>query len=86
MLTKSYLKLRTNWLNRQEHQFIVNKNTAVDEKFEELFESFTENEERSFEGHFGMEHCLIHAKEVEQFVYHSKKESAHGTGNKQNFG
>ena len=31
-----------------------------------------------FGSHFGMENCLIDAKDVTEFVYHTKKESAQG--------
>ena len=35
-------------------------------------------DEVTFGSHFGMENCLIHAKEVTEYVYHTKKESAQG--------
>ena len=31
-----------------------------------------------FGSHFGMENCLIDARDVTEFVYHTKKESAQG--------
>ena len=63
--------LRVNWLNKEDHKFKVPaefKNiTTLDEKFE---------------SHFGMEHCLIHAKDIiseQEFVYYTKQESATGS-------
>ena len=62
--------LRVNWLNKDDHQFTVPpefKDTILDEKFE---------------SHFGMEHCLIHAKDIiseQEFVYYTKQESATGS-------
>ena len=41
-----------------------------------MFANLTDKD--TFGSHFGMENCLIHAKEVSEFVYHTKKESAQG--------
>ena len=41
-----------------------------------------EHEGEEFEGHFGMENCLIHAKDIiskQEFVYYTKQESATGS-------
>ena len=60
------LRLRINWLNKAEHSF------NVPDEFKNL------TDKNTFEGHFGMKDCLIHAKEVTEFVYYTKKESAQG--------
>ena len=57
---------RINWLNKADHTF------DVPERFANL------TDEPTFGSHFGMENCLIDAKEVTEFVYHTKKESAQG--------
>ena len=57
-----------NWLNKDEHIFNV--------KEENEFQG------EEFEGHFGMENCLIHAKDIiskQEFVYYTKQESAAGS-------
>ena len=41
-----------------------------------------EHEGEEFEGHFGMENCLIHAKDIiskQEFVYYTKQEKATGS-------
>lgn len=55
---------KVNWINKEDHSF------NVPEKYADLTDDTT------FKSHFGMENCLIHAKEVTEFVYHTKKESA----------
>ena len=57
---------RINWLNKADHTFVVPP------RFANL------TDEPTFGSHFGMENCLIDAKEVTEFVYHTKKESAQG--------
>ena len=57
---------RINWLNKADHTF------AVPARFANL------TDEPTFGSHFGTENCLINAKEVTEFVYHTKKESAQG--------
>ena len=37
-----------------------------------------ESFDKRFESHFGMENCLVSAKDVTEFVYHTKDESATG--------
>ena len=56
-----------NWLNRKDHKFTVE---------EGAFKG------KEFQGHFGMENCLIHAKDIiskQEFVYYTKQESATGS-------
>ena len=63
--------LRVNWLNKENHKF------KVPAKFEDIATS-----DKEFESHFGMEHCLIHAKDIiseQEFVYYTKQESATGS-------
>ena len=41
-----------------------------------------EHEGEEFDGHFGMENCLIHAKDIiskQEFVYYTKQEKATGS-------
>ena len=62
--------LRVNWRNKEDHKF----NVPADLK------DITTDKE--FESHFGMEHCLIHAKDIkseQEFVYYTKQESATGS-------
>ena len=62
--------LRVNWLNKEDHKFNVTDD----------FKDITSDKE--FESHFGMEHCLIHAKDIiseQEFVYYTKQESATGS-------
>ena len=63
--------LRVNWLNKEDHKF------TVPPEFKNISSSDGE-----FESHFGMEHCLIHAKDIiseQEFVYYTKQESATGS-------
>ena len=62
--------LRVNWLNKEAHKF------TVPDDFKDIATS-----DKEFESHFGMEHCLIHAKDItseQEFVYYTKQESATG--------
>ena len=60
---------RVNWLNKNAHEFTFN---GLDSRFDGT----------KFDGHFGMENCLIHAKDIyskQEFVYYTKQESATGS-------
>ena len=62
---------RVNWLNKGEHNF------TVPPEFKDISTT-----DKDFESHFGMEHCLIHAKDItseQEFVYYTKQESATGS-------
>ena len=63
--------LRVNWLNKEKHKF------EVPAKYKDIATS-----DKEFESHFGMEHCLIHAKHIiseQESVYYTKQESATGS-------
>ena len=69
LIINSYI--RVNWLNKEEHKF------TIPDKFKDITTS-----DKEFESHFGMEHCLIHAKDIiseQEFVYYTKQESATGS-------
>ena len=60
-------KFRVNWVNKKDHEF------TIPQRFEKL------TDETTFDSHFGMENCLVHAKDITEFVYYTRKESATGT-------
>ena len=58
--------------------------TVDDEEWNELKDVIGDSKindsplSKTFEAHFGMENCLLSAKDVTEFVYHTKNESATG--------